>query len=59
VYNPLETPLLTMARDSGAKTLGGLSMLVYQGAAAFELWTGRKAPVEVMMEAAKAALRAR
>ena len=56
VYNPPETPLLREAARSGAATLGGLPMLVYQGAAAFELWTGKAAPVEVMMGAAKAAL---
>ena len=36
------------ARAAGARTLGGLPMLIYQGAAAFELWTGKIAPVEVM-----------
>ena len=56
VYNPPETPLLRDAAGAGAATLGGLPMLVYQGAAAFELWTGRKAPVEVMMRAAREAL---
>lgn len=56
VYNPAETPLLAAARRAGARTLGGLPMLVYQGAAAFRLWTGRDAPVEVMMAAASAAL---
>jgi shikimate dehydrogenase len=52
VYNPLETPLLRAAARAGARTLGGIHMLVYQGAASFELWTGRPAPVEVMLEAA-------
>jgi shikimate dehydrogenase len=52
VYNPLETPLLRAAARAGARTLGGIHMLVYQGAASFELWTGRTAPVEVMLEAA-------
>ena len=56
VYNPQETPLLAAARLAGARTLGGLPMLVYQGAAAFRLWTGREAPVDVMMKAASAAL---
>ena len=56
VYNPPETPLLREASRAGAATLGGLPMLVYQGAASFELWTGRAAPVEVMMDAGKAAL---
>ena len=55
VYNPMETPLLKAAKAVGARTLGGLSMLVYQGSAAFELWTGKKAPLEVMMQAAQKA----
>ena len=56
VYNPLETPLLKMAAAAGARTLAGLPMLIYQGAAAFELWTARQAPVDVMFEAARGAL---
>ncbi len=56
VYNPAETPLLVEAKMAGAKTLSGLPMLVYQGAASFELWTGTPAPVEVMFEAARKAL---
>ncbi len=56
VYNPPETPLLAQASAAGARTLGGLHMLVYQGAAAFELWTGVPAPVDVMVDAARRAL---
>ena len=56
VYNPMETPLLTQAADAGAQTVGGLPMLVHQGAEAWSLWTGRDAPVETMFKAAKAAL---
>jgi shikimate dehydrogenase len=56
VYNPIDTPLLTAADTAGAPRLGGLPMLVYQGAAAFELWTGRDAPVAVMFKAAHEAL---
>jgi shikimate dehydrogenase len=56
VYNPIETPLLLAAKQAGARTLGGLAMLVYQGAAAFELWTEKKAPIDIMFEAAKGAL---
>ena len=59
VYNPLETPLLREAARAGAATLGGIQMLVYQGAASFEMWTGQDAPVPVMLEAATAAMRAR
>lgn len=56
VYNPRDTPLLKEARNAGARTLGGLPMLIYQGAAAFDRWTGREAPVDVMFEAGKKAL---
>ena len=56
VYNPVETPLLAAARKAGARTLGGLPMLVYQGAIALELWTGRQPPIDVMFEAARRAL---
>jgi len=56
VYNPIETRLLADARGAGAGTLNGLAMLVYQGALAFELWTGREAPIDIMFEAAKRAL---
>jgi shikimate dehydrogenase len=56
IYNPLETRLLAEAKKRGARTLAGLSMLVYQGAASFELWTDVQAPVDVMFEAARKAL---
>ena len=56
VYNPLRTPLLRAAEQAGAATLGGIAMLVYQGAAAFELWHQRPAPVAAMMDAAIAAM---
>ena len=56
VYNPPETPLLKEARRAGARGMGGLPMLIYQGAAAFELWTGREAPIEVMFPAGEKAL---
>jgi len=48
VYNPLETKLLADAKKVGAKTIDGVEMLIYQGAASFELWTDRKAPIEIM-----------
>jgi shikimate dehydrogenase len=57
VYNPERTRLLLDAAAAGAKTLGGLTMLVYQGAEALRLWSGRRAPEEVMMGAARRALR--
>jgi shikimate dehydrogenase len=56
VYTPPDTPLILEARRAGARTLGGLWMLIYQGAAAFELWTGREAPVDVMYAAGEKAL---
>ncbi len=59
VYNPMLTPLLRVADDAGAKTLGGISMLVYQGAASFQIWLDRPAPVDVMMDAALTAMRQR
>ncbi|MBI4216496.1 MAG: shikimate dehydrogenase [Chloroflexi bacterium] len=57
VYNPPMTPFLREAEEAGARILGGLPMLVYQGAESFRLWTGREAPVEVMMRAARHALK--
>ena len=56
VANPLETPLLRAARAAGARGLSGLAMLVYQGAAAFTLWTGAAAPVDAMLAAAERAM---
>jgi len=53
VYNPWPTPLLRLAQTAGANILGGLPMLVYQGAASFKLWTGREAPVAIMFDKAK------
>ena len=57
VYNPLETKLAKDAKAAGAKVVSGLEMLIYQGAASFELWTGKPAPVEVMRKAALNSLR--
>lgn len=59
VYNPAQTPLLRQAAGDGAATLGGIAMLVYQGAASFEHWFSRPAPVEIMLNAATAAMAAR
>lgn len=53
IYNPPKTKLLIEAEKLGCKTLSGLGMLVYQGAEAFELWTGEKAPINVMFDAIK------
>lgn len=53
VYNPLQTKLLLEAQTAGLKTLGGLPMLVWQGALAFEIWTGKKASLADMYRAAR------
>jgi len=52
VYEPIETAWLAALRQHGVEAHNGLSMLVYQAAAAFELWTGTEAPVEAMRQAA-------
>jgi shikimate dehydrogenase len=51
VYNPPVTALLKAAKKRGAKRLSGLGMLLYQGVIAFEIWTGKKAPVLIMKNA--------
>ncbi len=51
IFNPSSTPLLRAARAHGCHVLNGLSMLLYQGALAFEIWTGRPAPIDVMQKA--------
>jgi shikimate dehydrogenase len=51
VYVPPTTPFLEAAEDAGATIAGGLSMLIYQGAEGFKLWTGQDAPVDVMFAA--------
>ncbi len=48
VYNPSETKLLVEAKAAGARTLGGLDMLIAQGARQFEIWTGGQAPINEM-----------
>jgi shikimate dehydrogenase len=59
VYVPEDTPFLSAAAAAGARPVGGLAMLVHQGAEAFRLWTGVEPPLDVMFEAARAALAAR
>ena len=53
VYEPVQTKLLREAKKAGARTVNGLGMLVHQGALAFGIWTGKRAPVKVMEAAAK------
>ncbi len=56
IYNPLQTRLLEIASRNGCRTLNGLGMLAYQGAEAFQLWTGLPGPVEIMKGAVEKAL---
>lgn len=56
IYKPAETRLLRSAAAAGLDTQNGLPMLVYQGAASFERWTGRAPDVGVMFGAARASL---
>lgn len=57
IYNPKETKLLKMAKAKGAVVSNGLGMLLYQGIIAFEIWTNRKAPKDIMNEALKKELK--
>ena len=57
VYNPIETRFLREARAAGCQTIGGLSMFISQAAEQFRLWTGAKAPQDVMYLAAEKALK--
>ncbi len=57
VYNPVKTGLLSQAQKAGARTIGGLDMLAWQGALSFEIWTGRRAPLDVMRRAAAKAVK--
>lgn len=56
VYNPLKTQIMLDAEAVGAKTLGGLWMLVYQGVEAFKIWTGVEADAQIMYKAAEKAM---
>jgi shikimate dehydrogenase len=56
VYRPRRTAFMAQAEKAGCRVLGGLGMLVRQGAASFKYWTGVEPPVEVMREAAQKAL---
>jgi shikimate dehydrogenase len=48
VYRPLETRLLKDAATAGSVCVAGLEMLLHQGVAQFQIWTGQEAPVEIM-----------
>lgn len=59
IYNPPRTKLLRLAGSYGLKTSNGLGMLLYQGALAFEIWTGKKAPIHIMRKALTDAIKNR
>ncbi|MEM1578144.1 MAG: shikimate dehydrogenase [Archaeoglobaceae archaeon] len=56
VYNPVETQLISKAKERGCKVITGLEMFVYQAEKAFEIWTGKKPRAELIREIAIEAL---
>ncbi len=48
IYSPEVTPLLEMAEEVGCRNMNGIGMMLYQGAAAFKLWTGKDMPIDVV-----------
>jgi shikimate dehydrogenase len=56
LYNPALTPLVQAARARGGRAINGLTMLLYQGLASFEIWTGQAAPEEAMRTALERAV---
>ena len=59
VYNPLETPLLKLAKERGISVVSGMEMFVQQGARQFEIWTGKPAPEAEMLRVVELELRKR
>ena len=57
VYSPHNTKLLKTSKAKGCKIIHGIEMLVNQGAKQFEIWTGKKAPLQVMEKAVKSLLK--
>ncbi|HLA94574.1 MAG TPA: shikimate dehydrogenase [Pyrinomonadaceae bacterium] len=53
IYNPIETRLINEAKTAGVPAIGGLEMLIAQGAKQFEIWTGQTAPLDAMSAAVK------
>ncbi|NIO06155.1 MAG: shikimate dehydrogenase [Proteobacteria bacterium] len=56
IYNPMETRLLREARKQGCRTVSGFQMFLHQGAAQFERWTGKNAPLALMEQTARGCL---
>ncbi len=54
IYRPAETPFLKAAKAAGCRTANGLGMLLYQGAKALEIWSGKSAPIREMRAALEA-----
>lgn len=50
IYNPSTTKFLSLAKEAGCSTFNGMYMLLYQGAEAFKLWTGREMPTEAIKD---------
>ncbi len=50
IYSPRETAMLKMAKKAGCKTMNGMGMVLFQGAASFKLWTGKEMPIEHMKQ---------
>jgi 3-dehydroquinate dehydratase/shikimate dehydrogenase len=59
VYDPAETRLMTLAKARGAQVIPGIEMFVHQGARQFEIWTGKPAPWDEMLQAAIGTLQKR
>ena len=57
VYNPIDTPLIRMAREKNIPVVTGVEMFVHQGARQFEIWTGKPAPEDDMLRVVVHALR--
>ena len=56
IYQPAVTPLVRGARERGARAINGLTMLLFQGLAAFEIWTGQPPPEAAMRAALERAV---
>lgn len=59
IYRPVKTPIMRVLRKCGCRTVNGLGMLLHQGVRSLEIWSGRKAPVEVMRRALDCEIRDR